>query len=317
MSAALPDGFAVGHWSDHDAWTGCTAIVAPEGAVGSCEVRGGSPGTRETDLLSPAAAVEGADAVVLSGGSAFGLAAADGACRWLAENGRGLATAAARVPLVASAIVYDLALGSSEVRPTADSGYAACVAAGGTVERGSVGAGTGCTVGKLLGAPHWTKGGLGFASRSLADGATVAAVAVVNAFGEVLAEDGSILAGAWRGGYARTADLLATGSRHTRAERESTTLVCLLTDAVLGKTEAWRIAQAGGAGLARAVDPSATALDGDAVFCLSSCRASADALAISAVAADVAAAAIRDGVRCARGAPGCPSASERAGERLG
>lgn len=314
MSLFLPEGVLVGHVTDRSGWTGCTVILAPEGSTAACEVRGGGPGTRESDLLSPAASAPGANAVLLTGGSAYGLAAADGVVRYLAERGIGFRTRAGVVPLVAGAVVFDLALGDPEARPGPEEGYAACVAAGGEVERGSVGAGTGCTVGKLLGPADWTKGGLGFAGRTLAGGGKVAAIAAVNAFGEVLAEDGSILAGAWRdGAYRRTVDLLAAGESPLRPWRESTTLVCVLTDAELTKTQAWLAARAASAGVARAVDPAATAVDGDVVYCLAAGRKPLDPLTVAAVGAEVTAAAIRDAVRQATGAPGCPSAAERAG----
>jgi L-aminopeptidase/D-esterase-like protein len=314
VSLFLPDGVLVGHVTDVDAWTGCTVVLCPDGSVAAGEVRGGAPGTRESDLLSPAASAPGANAIVLTGGSAFGLAAADGAVAWLAEQGVGFRTRAGLVPLVASAVVYDLALGSSDVRPGPEQGYAACTAAGPEVGRGNVGAGTGCTVGKLLGAEGWTKGGLGFAGRTLAGGGKVAAIAAVNAFGEILGEDGTILAGVWQGaGYRRTIDLLAAGTSPLRPWRESTTLVCVLTDAALTKTQAWHVARAASAGIARAVEPAATALDGDAVYCVATGRAEVDPLVVAAVAIDVTARAIRDAVERATGAPGCPSASERLG----
>ena len=312
MTAQLPDGVLVGHWSDREGWTGCTVVLADDASVAACEVRGGGPGTRESDLLSPAAAAPGANAILLTGGSAFGLGAADGVVRFLAEQGVGFRTPGGIVPLVAGAVVYDLALGSGEARPDANAGYAACEAAATTVERGSVGAGTGCTVGKFLGPGCWTKGGVGLASVQLATGATVAALAAVNAFGDVIAEDGSVLAGLWRDGrYERTVELLRERTQPLRAWRESTTLVCLLTDARLTKTQAWLAARAGSSGVARAVDPSATPVDGDVVYCVATGRAPADPLVVGAVAAHVAAAAIRDAVREATGAPGCPSASER------
>jgi L-aminopeptidase/D-esterase-like protein len=313
VSLFLPDGVLVGGWTDREGWTGCTVILAPEGAVSACEVRGGGPGTRESDLLSPAASSPGANAIVLTGGSAYGLAAADGVVGWLAEQGIGFRTRAGIVPLVAGAVVFDLALGDAAARPGPAEGYAACAAAARELERGSVGAGTGCTVGKLLGPEAWTKGGLGFAGRTLAGGGKVSAIAVVNAFGEVLAEDATILAGPWRGGaYRRTVDLLAAGDSPLRPWRESTTLVCVLTDAELEKTQAWLVARAASAGVARAVDPAATAVDGDVVYCVATGRKSIDPIVVAAVAADVASAAVRDAVRQATGAPGCPAASERA-----
>ena len=150
MTTDLPEGVLIGHWTDLEAWTGCTVVLLPEGSVASCEVRGGAPGTRETDGLSPAAAGAGANAILLTGGSSFGLGAADGVGRWLAERGRGHPLPAGPMPVVAAAVVYDLRLGSATVWPTADGGYAACEAATATPGRGSIGAGTGCTVGKLL-----------------------------------------------------------------------------------------------------------------------------------------------------------------------
>lgn len=306
----LPAGFRAGHWTDGKGFTGCTVVLPPPGGVAACEVRGGGPGTRESDLLSPAASAPRADAVLLTGGSAYGLAAADGVVRYLAARGIGLPTPAGIVPLVPAAVVYDLPLGEADARPDAAAGHAACEAAAPAVERGTVGAGTGCTVGKLLGPEGWTKGGLGFASARIA-GATVASLAVVNPFGEVLAEDGSVLAGAWREGrYRRTIDLLSEGEPGPPL-RQSTTLVCVMTDAALSKTQAWLVARAASSGVARAVDPSATAVDGDVVYCLASGPVEVNPFAVSAMAGHVTAAAIRDGVREATGGPGCPAASER------
>jgi L-aminopeptidase/D-esterase-like protein len=312
VSAELPAGVTVGHWTELAGWTGCTVILPPEGCVAACEVRGGGPGTRESDLLGPGAAAPGVHGLLLTGGSAFGLAAADGVVQYLAERGIGFRTRAGVVPLVPAAVVFDLALGSAEARPDAAAGLAACLAATAIVERGSVGAGTGCTVGKLLGPECWTKGGLGVASARLASGAVVCALAVVNAFGEVVAEDGSVLAGAWRdGAYRRTVDLLAAGESHLRPWREATTLVCVVTDAVLTKSEAWAVARATNAGIARAVDPSATAVDGDVAYCVATGEVEADPLAVSALAAETTTLSIRDAVRTATGAPGCPAAGEK------
>ena len=202
MTPQLPDGVLIGHWTDREAWTGCTVVLLPEGSVASCEVRGGAPGTRETDALSPASAGAGANAILLTGGSAFGLAAADGVVRWLAERGRGYPMPAGPVPVVAGAVVYDLGSGSASAWPTAEAGYAACEAATATPERGSVGAGTGCTVGKLL-RDESDEGRAGRGEPWSGGGGVVAAVAVVNAVGEVLGGDGAVLAGIWRDGSLR------------------------------------------------------------------------------------------------------------------
>src|SRR2546421_12065655 len=172
----LPDGFRVGPHTDRERWTGCTVILPPPDTVASCEVRGGGPGTRESDLLSPAATPPGVHGLLLTGGSAFGLSAAAGVVRWLAERGIGSPTPVAPVPLVPGAVVYDLYLGRPEP-PEPDDAYAACNAAAPGFERGSVGGGTGGTGGKLLGPDGWTKGGVGAASVRLG-GAVIAAVAV-------------------------------------------------------------------------------------------------------------------------------------------
>jgi L-aminopeptidase/D-esterase-like protein len=310
----LPEGVRVGHHTDRERWTGCTVILPPEGTVASCEVRGGGPGTRESDQLSPASATPGVHALLLTGGSAFGLSAAAGVVRWLAERGIGSSTPVARVPLVPGAVVYDLFLGRPEP-PEPDDAYAACDAAAPEFERGSVGAGTGCTVGKLLGPQGWTKGGVGAASTRLGD-AIIAAVAVANPFGEVVGSDGAVAAGAWRdGGYVRTSDLLAEGVAGP-PPRESTTLVAVLTDAALSKTQAWLVARAATGGVSRAVQPSATAVDGDVVYVMATGRVPGDPFAVSALAADVSAAAVRDAVEQATDAPGCPAAvTRRAGAR--
>jgi L-aminopeptidase/D-esterase-like protein len=310
---SLPAGVHVGHWTDPAGLTGCTVVLAPEATVGSGDLSGGAPATRETDLLSPGARAPAVQAVMLTGGSAFGLSAADGVVRWLEEHGAGTLTPTGPVPLVPSASVYDLPLGDPTARPGPDAGYAACQAAGVALERGNVGAGTGCTVGKLLGPDHWTKGGLGAASERVGE-ATVTAIAAVNAFGDVIGADGQVVAGPWRDGvYERTADLLRAGHEPLVIARESTTLVCVVTDARLTKTGAWLIARASGAGVARAVDPSATTVDGDYVFCLATGRAEAEPISLSSAGAAVTAAAIRNAVIEARGVPGCEAARDRPG----
>ena len=305
----LPGGFAAGHHTDRDHWTGCTALLAPPGAIGAAEVRGGGPGTRESDILTPASSPPGVNAVLLTGGSAYGLGAAEGVVRHLDERGIGFPTPEGLVPLVAAGVVYDLWLGGTHA-PSADDAYAACRAASDAPEPGSVGAGTGCTVGKLLGHEACTKGGLGLARVDVA-GAAVAAIAAANSFGEVVGEDGAIMAGAWRDGrYAATLELLRDGHRPP-FPRESTTLACVLTDARLDKTQAWLVARAANSGVARAVRPSATAVDGDVVWCIAAGEVEADPFAISTAAAEATAAAIRDAVSQATGAPGVPAARER------
>ena len=308
----LPPGFRAGHYTDAAGATGCTVVLPPAGSVAAAEVRGGGPGTRESDLLSPASHAAGVQALLFTGGSAFGLRAADGVAGWLADRGLGHATLVANVPLVFAAVVFDLPIGDPGARPDAAAGRAACDAASDAIECGSVGVGTGCTVGKLLGRDAWTKGGFGAASFEV-DGATVCALAAVNAGGDVVGEDGEVVAGVWRdGAFASSIRLLIEGERPPYpVAGEATTLVCIVTDAGVSKLEAWKIARAATSGVGRAVVPSATAFDGDLVACVAGGEADADPFVLEAVAAEAAATAIRDAVGRATSLAGCPSAGDR------
>ncbi len=310
----LPQGFRVGHWTDARARTGCTVVIPPPGARGGVDVRGGGTGTRELETLSPLANAEGPTAVLLTGGSAFGVAAADGVVRWLEERGLGRWTPAGPVPLVPTAVVFDLVEGSSGIRPGPDEGYAACErASGGVPARGRVGAGTGAAVGKVRGRAVATSGGVGYAAAMLAGGETVAAVAVANGFGDVIGEEGELL-GAPRdehGQPLRSAELIArmpSPPRHI-LDAENTTLACVCTDARLDKRGCAIVARVASAGIARAVDPTFTPVDGDVIFCLASgpepspspgLEASWGLTVLGTAAATVTAAAIRDAVREAR-----------------
>jgi L-aminopeptidase/D-esterase-like protein len=301
----LPDGFEVGHWSDPGGGTGCTVVLPPpETRAGVC-VHGGGTGTRETDVLRPLSNAQEANAVLLTGGSAFGLAAADGVVRWLEEHERGYFTPYGRVPLVPATVIYDLPTGSGDVRPGPDDGYAACEAARpGVPERGALGAGTGATVGKVLGRERARQGGVGYAALITGTGHTVAAVAVVNAAGDVIDDDGSVLAGpiGEEGEVRRGAELIAAMEQppEFRVPEGNSTPVCICTDAALDKRGCSMVARSATAGLGRAVDPVFTPVDGDVVFCLASGRGELDQFApfqIGAAAATVTAAAIRDAVR--------------------
>jgi L-aminopeptidase/D-esterase-like protein len=250
-------------------------------------------------------------AVLFTGGSAFGLAAADGVARWCEEHGLGYQTPGGLVPLVPAAVLYDLAEGRADVRPGPDAGYAACdEAREGTPARGRVGAGTGAAVAKLFGREAATPAGIGFAVGELATGEIVAAVAAVNAIGDVIDGDGSLLASPHGedGKPIRTAEAIAAMTElpeWTRGERESTTLACVCTDATLDKPGCGVVARMASAGIARAVDPVFTPHDGDVVFCLSSGEGEQGpftALAVGTLAATVTAEAIRDAVRSARDA---------------
>jgi L-aminopeptidase/D-esterase-like protein len=262
----------------------------------------------------------------LTGGSAFGLGAADGVMRWLEERGRGFPTPGGLVPLVPAAVVYDLMTGRADRRPGPDEGSAACTAARDQPELGSVGAGTGAAVGKLFGRPSAVKSGVGFAMQHLPspEGARLAALAVVNAFGDVLGDDGAVLAGtrADGGGFVRTTETIRKRLFELpRVEREAagnTTLVCLMTDTAMTKTECGIVAKMAQAGMARAVDPVHTAVDGDVVFALASGRyADADPLQVGVIAAALTAEAIRDGCLEAEGLGGIPALRDLGGADAG
>ena len=266
-------GIEVGHFTDSRRPTGCTVVMARAGAVGGVDVRGAAPGTRETDLLDPCNLVEQVHAIVLAGGSAWGLDAATGAVRWLEEQGVGLDVGVGRLPLVPSAVLFDLLVGDMRVRPDAAAGYAACAAASSAdPAEGNVGAGTGASVGKLFGMARAMKGGVGTASVTVG-GVTVGALIACNAVGDVIDPDsGKILAGA------RTADgLQLLDSRRALLRGElaqsvlpgtNTTIGVIATDAVISKTQAKRLAVAAHDGLARTINPVHTQLDGDTLFTL-------------------------------------------------
>jgi L-aminopeptidase/D-esterase-like protein len=311
MSAgAPPPGFRFGHWTDAEARTGCTVVIPPPGTTGGVDVRGGGTGTREIELLGPLANAEGPTAVLLTGGSAFGLAAADGVSRWLEERGFGRPTPTGHVPLVSAAVVYDLAEGDGATRPAAEQGYAACEAAReGVPERGAVGGGAGAMVGKALGHERATRAGVGYAATRVPAGPTVAAVAVCNAAGDVIGADGELLGGPRRddGSLARSAELMPgmTGPPYTVRPEESTTLVCVCTDASLDKRGCGIVARMATAGVARAIDPVFSPVDGDVIFCLASGEdlpappspeASWGLMVLGTIAATVTAEAIRDSV---------------------
>jgi L-aminopeptidase/D-esterase-like protein len=312
MHNAITDvmGIRVGHWSHEQAATGCTVVLCGEGgAVAGVDVRGGAPGTRETALLDPTCLVERVHAVCLSGGSAFGLAAADGVMRYLEEQHIGFATGVARVPIVPAAILFDLALGDASVRPDAAAGFAACLAAAdGPVAEGSVGAGTGATVGKLHGLAGAMKGGVGTASCRTAEGIVVGALAAVNSLGNVVdPRSGEIVAGARRMGAEGFVDMEATllgGLPGVQTPLTNTTLGVVATDAALTKAQATKVAQMAQDGVARAIRPAHTPFDGDLVFALSLGEREGDVGQVGALAARVLAEAVVRAVRKARGLHG-------------
>jgi L-aminopeptidase/D-esterase-like protein len=275
-------GVRVGHHGS------VTVVLLPAETVGSGEVRGGAPASRELDLLDPARTVARVDAIVFSGGSAFGLAAADGVMRYLAERGQGYATAGGVVPIVPAACIFDLV--DADARPTADTGYAAAVAAArdDEVATGRVGAGTSATVGKWRGRDGAVPGGLGVAATTV-DGASVAALAVVNAVGDIVAGDGTIIAGS-----KSTEDPFPESPF---AERENTTLVALVTDARASKADCYLLAQSAHDGFARAIRPAHTRYDGDVSIAVTTATTDANLDRLRAAAADVVADAIRSACR--------------------
>jgi L-aminopeptidase/D-esterase-like protein len=301
-------GIRVGHYTDARGVTGCTVVLPPAATVGSGEQRGGAPGTRETDLLRPGTLVNEVSAVMLTGGSAFGLASADGAMRYLEERGVGYDVAGiARVPIVPAAVVFDLGVGDPAARPNADAGYAACLAArAGDVDEGSVGVGTGATVAKLHGTERALKGGVGSASAER-DGVVVGALVAVNAFGEVLDEAGGVLAGA----RDAPGDERPAAEMHDRPVTPPNTVIGVVaTNARLSKERANLVAVAGQEAIATAVRPAHTMWDGDAIFSLATGEMDAEQSTVEELAEAAVAASIRRAVRLARGLGGIPAMGE-------
>ena len=312
------DGIKVGHHTLTERPTGCTVVLTEAGAVAGVDVRGGAPGTRETALLDPAKSVQEVHGIVLSGGSAFGLDAASGVMRYLAERDIGYDTRVAKVPIVPAAILFDLGIGDDPtIRPTADCGYRAAEAAtSDPVPEGNVGAGAGATVGKMGGPGRAMKGGIGSASISMPSGLVVSALVAVNAVGDVIdPATGQVVAGA-RGEDGRTfadARLLLRAGRSNRSRPgENTTIGVVATNASLTQAQATVMAQMAHDGFARAISPSHTPNDGDAIFALATgvYDGPTGLATVGALAADVMAEAIVRAVRAATGIPGYPSASD-------
>jgi L-aminopeptidase/D-esterase-like protein len=301
-------GLAVGHFTDARRPTGCTVLLTPPGAVAGVDVRGAAPGTRETDLLSPVNTIDAVHALLLAGGSAFGLDAAGGVMRWLEARGIGVPVGAARVPIVPAAILFDLGLGDASIRPDAAAGEAACDAASPSMpQEGNVGAGAGATVGKLFGPERAMKGGIASASLTL-QGVTVGAIVAVNAVGDVIdPATRHVIAGArtrdGRRPIGTTASLLGGELPTMLLPGTATTIGAVATDAVLTKAQATKLAQMAHDGLARTIDPVHTASDGDALFALAT-GASGKTLhptVLGVMAADAVARAVLRAVRAAQG----------------
>lgn len=263
-------GIKVGHASNYEALTGCTVVLCEKGAVGGVDVRGSAPGTRETDLLRPVNLIQRVHAILLTGGSAFGLDAATGVMKYLEEKNIGFDTGYAKVPIVSAAVIYDLGVGDPRVRPDETMGYNACLnAVDGVVKQGSVGAGTGATVGKILGMNCACKSGIGTASISLGN-VTVGAIVVVNALGDVY--DGEkIIAGAkGKNGFINTTEyLINKGMEGNDIWNGNTTIGVVAVDGALTKEQANKLAAVSHDGLALAIRPVHTMNDGDTMFALS------------------------------------------------
>ena len=291
-------GIKVGHETDRAAATGCTVILCPPKTVGAVDVRGGAPGTRETDLLAAHNLVSEVTAVVLSGGSAFGLATADGVMRWHAERGIGYQSrSGVTVPIVPAAILFDLTTGEPGAYPDADFGYRACQnATDAPVVMGSVGAGTGARIAALLGSERASKGGIGSAVVALPGGLLVGALMAVNAVGNVIAANGDVLAGlraADGDGFDSVLDTMSGLMAAQLDSRDNTVIGAVVTNGTLNKAQLHKVAQMAHDGIARAVNPAHTLYDGDTIFALATGEKPADASLSGAYAAEVVAEAIR------------------------
>ena len=313
---AVP-GIRVGHWTHKSGSTGCTAVLATGGAVAGADVRGGGPGTRETDLLRPEMTVDAIHAVILSGGSAYGLATADGVMRYLESEGIGFRAGNAVVPIVPAAILFDLGIGDPSVRPDEMAGFlAAQRASEEPVEMGSVGAGAGATVGKLFGRERAMRGGLGSAAISLSGGLVVGALAAVNALGDVVdPSTGAIVAGARRedgDGFADTMASLRSSAPPQGSPGENTTLGVVAANLSWTKAQAAKVAQMAHDGLARAIRPAHMPFDGDTVFALGTGGNPTDDRllgVVGALAADALAEAVVAAVNAATSGFGLPAAT--------
>lgn len=311
-------GILVGHSTNLEGLTGCTVVLCPEGAVAAVDVRGGAPGTRETDLHGHARLVQKVHAVLLTGGSAFGLAAADGVVRFLADRGFGQPVGSHRVPIVPAAVLFDLGIGHAHAYPDASAGWHAAESArSDSIEEGCAGAGTGATVGKVLGIGQAVKAGIGTAALRLANGITVGALVAVNALGDVVNPvTGQVIAGARHpttGSYVSTVSQILQGDAAAPSPGPvNTTIGVVATDAALTRDDLARVATAAHDGLARVVRPAHTLYDGDTFFALATGRSAeqANPLAIGVAASEVVATAIIRAVMNARSLGNLPSASD-------
>jgi L-aminopeptidase/D-esterase-like protein len=321
-SITAVSGITAGHWTDRESPTGCTAVICPpEGAIASCDVRGGAPATRNTDLLLPGHLVQRIHAVLLTGGSEFGHDAGAGVVRWLRERGQGFSSPTGILPIVSGAVIFDRSIGDPERWPGPEAGYAACEAASSEpVSQGSVGVGTGATVGKARQIEYAIKGGVGSAMELTASGIVVGAILAVNCWGEVSDPDtGQVIAGPRGeepGTFTSTLEAMRTAPPLapflTATAPQNTTLGVVATDAVLTKEDAYRLAIMAQAGLARVIRPAHSPVDGDTIFALATGRNAeqTDLLQLGTLAARAVERAIVRAVTSAKGVAGVPSAGE-------
>lgn len=304
------NGIRVGHAHDVSRLTGCTVVLFPANTTAGVDVRGGAPGTRETDLLAPECTVQHVNAIALCGGSAFGLAAATGVMSWLREHDTGYDVGLTKVPIVPAAVIFDLGCGDYLAYATSDMGYQACVNASNETEEGCVGAGIGATVGKMPGLTAM-KSGIGSYAITLPDGITVAALVVNNAFGDIYREQtGELIAGARLpdGSFFNIASQLRGGIQMPTFATSNTTLVVVATDATLSKSECRKVAQMAQDGLARSIKPIHTPYDGDVIFTTSTnTKPSTNLMQLGSVAADVVSIAIERSVLLATTMGGFPA----------
>jgi len=320
------EGIKVGHAQNMDALTGCTVVLVEKGAVGGVDQRGGAPGTRETDLLRPMHMVDKINAIVLTGGSAFGLDAATGVMKFLEEHGIGFNSGIVRVPIVPAAVLFDLGIGDPAVRPDADMGYQACLnATSGEFSQGNVGAGTGATVGKIFGMKQAMKSGIGSASMEIGGGVIVSALVAVNAFGDVVdPTTRQIIAGArpmqagpinigGKDKFADTLNVMKSFAGRTimgfASAASNTVIGVIATNANLNKEETNKLAQMTHNGLALSIRPAHTMFDGDTIFALATGKHKADINIVGAFAAETKAQAVINAVKSAEPAAGLPSSS--------
>jgi L-aminopeptidase/D-esterase-like protein len=318
------EGIKVGHQQDMDALTGCTVILAEKGAVGGVDQRGGAPGTRETDLLHPMHMIDKVHGILLTGGSAYGLDAAAGVMKYLEEHGIGFNSGPARVPIVPGAVLFDLAIGSPTVRPNAEMGYQACEnATDGEFKQGNAGAGSGATVGKILGMKQAMKSGIGSASMDIGGGIIVGAIVAVNAFGDIIdPTTRQIMAGArplqagpftigGKNQFSDTMEIMRSFTGRTimrfASAASNTVIGVVATNADLNKEETNKVAQMSHNGLAMSIRPAHTMFDGDTIFALATGKHRADVNIVGAFAAEVMALAVVNAVKYARPAGGLPS----------